>query len=156
MSEKEQKMIYGGEICMWGEQTDSSNLDSNIWPRSAAAAEVKIRFPFSSIRENDGYALCAHKTYNASMFFYLGPMEWHKGHTRTCKAATRRFQAPERRPRDASPDGRQGCAHVPILVRQTPRSLSRGINPPSSLLPPHPQTNKQKEINAKLSIYYHI
>ncbi|KAG0373350.1 hypothetical protein BGX24_011821 [Mortierella sp. AD032] len=40
MTEEEQKMIYGGEICMWGEQTDSSNLHSNIWPRSAAAAEV--------------------------------------------------------------------------------------------------------------------
>ncbi|KAK3847671.1 MAG: glycosyl hydrolase family 20 protein [Linnemannia gamsii] len=40
MTEEEQKMVYGGEICMWGEQTDSSNLHSNIWPRSAAAAEV--------------------------------------------------------------------------------------------------------------------
>ncbi|KAG0286898.1 hypothetical protein BGZ97_007270, partial [Linnemannia gamsii] len=40
MTEEEQKMVYGGEICMWGEQTDSSNLDSNVWPRSAAAAEV--------------------------------------------------------------------------------------------------------------------
>ncbi|KAF9099408.1 hypothetical protein BGX23_002426 [Mortierella sp. AD031] len=40
MNEEEQKMVYGGEICMWGEQTDSSNLDSNVWPRSAAAAEV--------------------------------------------------------------------------------------------------------------------
>ncbi|KAF9387110.1 hypothetical protein BGX21_000649 [Mortierella sp. AD011] len=37
---EQQKMVYGGEVCMWAEQTDSSNLDSNLWPRSAAAAEV--------------------------------------------------------------------------------------------------------------------
>ncbi|KAK3837122.1 MAG: glycoside hydrolase superfamily [Linnemannia elongata] len=52
MSEKEQKMIYGGEICMWGEQTDSSNLDSNIWPRSAAAAEVL----WSGTKDTHGHA----------------------------------------------------------------------------------------------------
>ncbi|KAF9302927.1 hypothetical protein BGZ74_004648 [Mortierella antarctica] len=40
LTPKEQKMVYGGEICMWAEQTDSSNLDSNLWPRTAAAAEV--------------------------------------------------------------------------------------------------------------------
>ncbi|KAF9923428.1 hypothetical protein FBU30_006519 [Linnemannia zychae] len=40
LDEEQQKMVYGGEICMWGEQTDSSNLDTNVWPRSAAAAEV--------------------------------------------------------------------------------------------------------------------
>ncbi|KAF9962118.1 hypothetical protein BGZ72_010056 [Mortierella alpina] len=37
---EQQKMVYGGEVCMWSEQTDSSNLDSNLWPRTAAAAEV--------------------------------------------------------------------------------------------------------------------
>ncbi|KAF9435684.1 hypothetical protein BGZ76_005753 [Entomortierella beljakovae] len=40
LTEEQQKLLYGGEICMWSEQTDSSNLDSNMWPRSAAAAEV--------------------------------------------------------------------------------------------------------------------
>ncbi|KAF9382666.1 hypothetical protein CPC16_009236 [Podila verticillata] len=40
LTPEQQKMVYGGEICMWAEQTDSSNLDSNLWPRSAAAAEV--------------------------------------------------------------------------------------------------------------------
>jgi hexosaminidase len=52
MTEEEQKMVYGGEICMWGEQTDSSNLDSNVWPRSAAAAEVSsYEFSISVSRE---------------------------------------------------------------------------------------------------------
>ncbi|KAF9114917.1 hypothetical protein BGX27_009464 [Mortierella sp. AM989] len=40
LNEAQQKMVYGGEVCMWSEQTDSSNLDANLWPRSAAAAEV--------------------------------------------------------------------------------------------------------------------
>ncbi|KAF9408589.1 hypothetical protein BGZ94_002256 [Podila epigama] len=37
---EQEKMVYGGEIAMWSEQTDSSNLDSNVWPRAAAAAEI--------------------------------------------------------------------------------------------------------------------
>ncbi|KAF9186232.1 hypothetical protein BGZ51_002180 [Haplosporangium sp. Z 767] len=40
LDEDQQKMVYGGEVCMWTEQTDSSNLDPSLWPRSAAAAEV--------------------------------------------------------------------------------------------------------------------
>ncbi|KAG0338789.1 hypothetical protein BG004_007088 [Podila humilis] len=40
LTSEQQKLVYGGEVCMWAEQTDSSNLDSNLWPRSAAAAEV--------------------------------------------------------------------------------------------------------------------
>ncbi|KAF9941517.1 hypothetical protein BGZ67_004797 [Mortierella alpina] len=40
LNAEQQKMVYGGEVCMWSEQTDSSNLDSNLWPRTAAAAEV--------------------------------------------------------------------------------------------------------------------
>lgn len=32
--------IEGGEVLMWSEQTDSIDLDSKLWPRVAAAAEV--------------------------------------------------------------------------------------------------------------------
>ncbi|EXJ72626.1 uncharacterized protein A1O5_03772 [Cladophialophora psammophila CBS 110553] len=35
-----QEGIEGGEVLMWSEQTDSSDLDSKLWPRAAAAAEV--------------------------------------------------------------------------------------------------------------------
>ena len=33
-------LVYGGEVCFWAELTDSVTLDSKLWPRAAAAAEV--------------------------------------------------------------------------------------------------------------------
>ncbi|UWZ85792.1 beta-N-acetylhexosaminidase [Occallatibacter riparius] len=35
----QQKLILGGEICMWAEQINPSTIDSRIWPRSLAIAE---------------------------------------------------------------------------------------------------------------------
>ncbi|KAA6459111.1 hypothetical protein DYQ86_17730 [Acidobacteria bacterium AB60] len=35
----QQKLILGGEICMWAEQINSDTADSRIWPRSMAVAE---------------------------------------------------------------------------------------------------------------------
>ncbi|PON38300.1 Beta-hexosaminidase [Parasponia andersonii] len=36
---KQQKLVIGGEVCLWGEHIDASDIEQTIWPRAAAAAE---------------------------------------------------------------------------------------------------------------------
>ncbi|KAK9765864.1 Glucosamine-6-phosphate isomerase (Glucosamine-6-phosphate deaminase) (GNPDA) (GlcN6P deaminase) [Basidiobolus ranarum] len=40
LTESEAKNIWGGEVLLWTEQADFTNLDRYLWPRTSAAAEV--------------------------------------------------------------------------------------------------------------------
>ena len=35
----QQKLILGGEVCMWAEQLNNETIDSRVWPRTMAVAE---------------------------------------------------------------------------------------------------------------------
>ncbi|KAI9775162.1 MAG: N-acetyl-glucosamine-6-phosphate deacetylase [Geoglossum umbratile] len=40
LTEDEAKLVIGGEVHIWSEQTDPVNLDDMVWPRASAAGEV--------------------------------------------------------------------------------------------------------------------
>ncbi|GAC1416143.1 MAG: hypothetical protein NVSMB62_05310 [Acidobacteriaceae bacterium] len=39
LTSAQQKLILGGEVCMWAEHLDQRTIDSRVWPRTAAIAE---------------------------------------------------------------------------------------------------------------------
>src|SRR5204862_3567157 len=76
LSPEESKLILGGEATMWAEYVSPENIDSRIWPRTAAIAErlwspqnvrdvnsmyqrlekVSHRLDFLGLTHNTGYA----------------------------------------------------------------------------------------------------
>ncbi|EPE07835.1 glycoside hydrolase family 20 protein [Ophiostoma piceae UAMH 11346] len=40
LTEEEAKFVLGGEVAIWSEMADGTNLDTLLWPRGSAAAEV--------------------------------------------------------------------------------------------------------------------
>src|SRR6266699_2566233 len=74
LSPEEKQRILGGEACMWAEYVNPENLDSRIWPRTAAIAErlwslQEVRDPASMYARLDFVSArlewlgLAHRTY---------------------------------------------------------------------------------------------
>ena len=40
LTSEEAKLVLGGEVHIWSEQIDAASIDSTLWPRAGAAAEV--------------------------------------------------------------------------------------------------------------------
>ncbi|CAG8778411.1 18963_t:CDS:2, partial [Racocetra fulgida] len=51
LTDEEAKLIIGGEVQLWSEQADPTNLETLLWPRSSAAAEVLWSGPYDTSKK---------------------------------------------------------------------------------------------------------
>ena len=82
--EHQRHLVVGGEVHLWGELTDSVNLDGMLWPRVAAAAEVMWSGPESKPDETTTRRLAEMRERLLARGIRAGvvQMEWclrHKG-----------------------------------------------------------------------------
>ncbi|KAK1576061.1 hypothetical protein Q3G72_010587 [Acer saccharum] len=48
---KQHKLVISGEVCMWGESVDTSEIEQTIWPRATAAAE-QLWTPYDNLAKD--------------------------------------------------------------------------------------------------------
>ncbi|KAI4323320.1 hypothetical protein L6164_022935 [Bauhinia variegata] len=58
LTEEEEKLVLGGEVALWSEQSDQTVLDGRIWPRTSAMAETL----WSGNRDSNGVKRSAEAT----------------------------------------------------------------------------------------------
>ncbi|RIB09504.1 Glycoside Hydrolase Family 20 protein [Gigaspora rosea] len=51
LTDEETKLVLGGEVHLWTEQTDPTNLENLLWPRASAAAEVLWSGPYDTSKK---------------------------------------------------------------------------------------------------------
>ena len=84
-------LVLGGQQLLWTEQSSAQNLDSIVWPRTAASAEVRIshlQYPFvlfiPTFRRSFGQELPFQVEVNRAsslpfFVFMTYALEWYKG-----------------------------------------------------------------------------